>query len=112
MMVNIMITLNSIEEINEFISSNKLAFLYISSNNCDVCTVLFPKIEEVLCKYPKITYKKVDVDKLPEVAGHLSIFTIPVLILYIEEKEAIRKARFISIDELDKEIERYYNLID
>ena len=109
--MNLLDTLSSIEEINSFISDSKLAFLYISSDDCSVCNVLFPKIEKVLCKYPKIACKNINIEKLPEVAGHLSIFTMPALILYIEGKEAIRKARFISLDELDREIERYYNLI-
>jgi len=111
MVVNILDVINSIEEISEFISNNKLAFLYISSSSCDVCSILLPKIEEILYKYPKILSKEVSINKLPETAGYLSIFTVPALILYIEGKETIRKARFISVDELDKEIERYYKII-
>lgn len=111
MVVNILDVINSIEEISEFIANNKLAFLYISSSSCDVCSILLPKIEEILYKYPKISSKEVSINKLPETAGYLSIFTIPALILYIEGKETIRKARFISVDELDKEIERYYKII-
>lgn len=109
-MVNFVEIANSIEEIDIFKDNNKLALLYVSSNNCSVCTVLFPKIQELLKKYPNIASKKVIVDNLPEIAGHLSIFTIPALIIYIEGKESIRKARFISIEELDREIERYYDL--
>lgn len=72
--------------------------------------MLFPKIQVLLGKYPHIAAKKIIADNLPEIAGRLSIFTIPALILYIEGKEYIRKARFISVEELDSEIERYYDL--
>lgn len=104
--------IESVLEIDKFIQENKLAFLYISSNNCNVCEALMPKVKEVLEKYPRIISKKVVIDEIQEVSGHLSIFTIPVIIFYIEGKEIFRRARFISIDEIQDLIERYYNLID
>ncbi|KOA20467.1 thioredoxin [Clostridium homopropionicum DSM 5847] len=104
--------LKSIIEIDKFIQESKLAFLYISSNNCNVCEALMPKIQEVLEKYPKIIKKKIVIDDIQEVSGHLSIFTIPAIIFYIEGKEIFRRARFISVGEVEALIDRYYKLID
>jgi len=104
--------LKSLTEIDKFIHDNKAAFVYVSSNNCSVCHALMPKIEEVLEKYPRINNKKIIIDEIQEASGHLSIFTIPVIIFYIEGKEIFRRGRFISVDEVEDLIDRYYKFID
>lgn len=104
--------LNSIEEGRNFIKANKLALLYISTENCSVCHALLPKVEEMLLRYPSIVSKKIDGGEVAEVAGEFSVFTVPAIIFYIEGKEIIRKARFISMDELEWSIERYYKMIE
>lgn len=104
--------LNTLEDINSFINNNKLSMLYVSSNNCSVCHVLLPKIQDLLKNYPKINFKEIIIENIPEAAGELSVFTIPVIIFYIEGKEFFRRGRFISIDELEALIERYYKLLE
>ncbi len=103
--------LNSVEDVDRFIRDNKIAILYFSSKACLVCTELLPKIEEMLKKYTKINSAKVEVDELQSVVGEFSIFTLPCILLFIEGKETIREARFISVIELEKELQRFYNLI-
>lgn len=61
--------------------------------------------------FPKIEAGYVDLDNIPEAAGKFSVFTIPGILIYIQGKESIRKARYVSVDELAGEISRYYNLL-
>lgn len=103
--------LNSFDGIDRFIKENKVAMLYFSSDNCNVCVGLLPKIEELMKKYRKIVYAKVEIDELQSVVGKYSIFTLPAIILFIDGKEMIREARFISIIELEEKILRFYDLI-
>lgn len=103
--------LDSSKSIDEFIKGNKITMLYFSSNSCGVCTALLPKIEELMVRYSKIDYAKVDIDKLQSVAGKYLIFTLPVIILFIDGKEIIREARFISITVLEEKIGRFYDFI-
>lgn len=103
--------LYSLEDAKKFIKQNKLVLLYISTNNCSVCHALLPKIEEMLLSYPNIVAKRIDVSEVTEAAGEFSIFTVPAVIFYVEGKEIIRKARFISMDELNSSISRYYEMI-
>lgn len=103
--------LNSVEEIKNFIKDNRISMLYFSSNSCSVCVDLFPKIQELLKQYPKAKFAKIEIDSLPAVAGTFSVFTLPCILMFIDEKEIIREARFISIMELKEKIERYYSLI-
>ncbi|WLV25074.1 thioredoxin family protein [Aciduricibacillus chroicocephali] len=98
--------LHSMEEIDAFISKNPLSFLYISSPGCSVCHGLWPQIQNLLGKYPQIKLAHIDTSDVEEVAGRFSVFTVPVLLLFIERKEYIRKARIVHLDELNQEISR------
>jgi len=106
-----MIELNTLEEMDEFINNNIIAMVYFASDGCSVCGVLLPKIEEMLTKFPKLKIRKVQVDKFTEAAGQYSIFTLPAILGYIEGKEIIREARFISVEMLEKAIDRYYDML-
>ncbi len=106
-----MIELYSTESIEKFIKDNKVSVLYFSSKDCNVCKALLPKIEKLFNIYNKIKLAKVEIDKVQLAAGEYSIFTLPVIILYIEGKETIREARFISISELQNKIERFYEIL-
>lgn len=105
--------LNSIDEVNEFIQNNKLALLYVTMPNCSVCHGLKPQIEELMKKYPKIMIGEVDASNVEKVRGQFTIFTAPVLILFIDGKEYLREARIIHTELLDEKIERLYkNVVD
>ncbi len=104
--------LSSIENINSFIKENRFAMVYFSSNNCDVCIELLPKVEELLKLYPIINFAKVEIDKLTIAVGAFSVFTLPCILAFIDEKETIREARFISINKLKEKIERYYKYVE
>ncbi len=103
-------TKDEINKLKLFIEENCLALVYISSNKCGVCHALLPKIQLMLERYPKIKFKKINIDECTEIAGQFSIFTIPAILFFINGKEVIRKARFISMDELEENISRYYTL--
>ena len=63
-------------------------------------------------EFPNLEARYIDLDKLPEAAGKFSIFTIPGILVFIKGKETIRKARYVSIDELHGEIKRYSDLLN
>lgn len=102
--------IQSTEELNKAIDHSSMTLVYFGSVVCGVCNALKPKIEKMLSRYPLINDVQVDVDKSPEIAASSSMFTIPGIILFIEGREAIREARFISVPDLDEKISRYYEL--
>lgn len=105
--------LTSIEEIKNFISTNKLALVYVTSKleTCSVCHMLLHKIQEQLNKFPKLEIGTVDASEVLEVAGEFSIFSLPLIIFYAEGKEVLREGRFIAMNYLKDTVERYYDLI-
>lgn len=102
---------NSYEEINELINNNDMVLLYFSGENCGVCNVIKSKVEYILTKYSNIKSLEIKTENSREIAGQYNIFTIPGIIVYVQNKETIREARYISIEELESKIHRYYNMI-
>ncbi len=102
--------LYSNEELRNVIDNSNMLIAYFGTNKCGVCGALEPKINELLIKYPKIKSVHVDVEKSKEIAAAYNIFTIPGILLFIDGKEAIREARFISVQDLENKITRYYNM--
>ncbi|MBU3144025.1 thioredoxin family protein [Clostridium sp. CF012] len=106
-----MIELNTLDEMDDFIKGNTIAMIYFASESCNVCVALLPKIEKMIIEFPELKMSKVMVEKFTQAAGQYSIFTLPAILVYIEGKEVIREARFISVDVLGKTIERYYDML-
>jgi len=105
--------LPSLQDIEKFIQSHPLTFLYITQPKCSVCHGLEPQLIPIFEKYPKIHTGRVDSEEVPEIAGQFQVFTAPVALLFLHGEEYIRKARFIPVTELDYEISRIYeNMVD
>ncbi|MGK7378306.1 thioredoxin family protein [Planococcus sp. 1R117A] len=69
---------------------------------------MLPQVEEVLEDFPLIQAKEADAAQIPELAGFLSIFTAPVLILFADGKEMQRDARFVHIEEFREKTRKLY----
>src|SRR5690625_6419165 len=82
-------SIDSIEEVEQFLQDNELAFIYITQPNCSVCHGLEPQITPLFKKYPSIEARKVDASEVPEVAGKFNVFTAPVALLFVDSKEYI-----------------------
>lgn len=100
----------SMEEVSTLIKNNKFALIYISREACSVCHALLPQVEEVLARYPDVQSLHIDADDIPEVAGAYSIFTVPAILVFLEGKEMIRKARFVPVEVFEEEIARLISL--
>lgn len=99
------------ESINKIINEKEMVLIYFSSKSCSVCKAMKPKIEEILKNYPKIISLEVNVENTPKVTAVYNVFTIPGILVFVKGKETIREARYISIQEVNNKISRYYNLL-
>lgn len=103
--------LNNLDDIKKAVKENEMVLLYFSTEDCGICTTLLPKIDTMLLNYTNVLSYHISIDKLPEASGEFSVFTVPTILVYIEEKEVIREARFISVDALEDKLKKYYNMI-
>jgi thioredoxin-like negative regulator of GroEL len=102
---------NSKEDIEQLVEESEMALIYFGTESCGICSIMKPKVKKLLEDYPRIKSVQVDVDKSMEVSAAYNIFTIPVILLFIEGKEVIREGRHISIQDINSRIERYYNML-
>ncbi|WP_125152364.1 thioredoxin family protein [Clostridium rectalis] len=103
--------LNSLEDIDMFIKDNSVTILYFSSLKCGVCTTVLLKIKEIINEYSNLKIGKIEIDEVKEAIGRFNVFTIPCILVFFQEKEIIRQARFINIKEFKEKLNRFYKLI-
>ncbi|NMB06886.1 MAG: thioredoxin family protein [Tissierellia bacterium] len=101
---------NSNEVLDKLINEEEMLLVYFGNETCSICVDMKPKVLEILKKYPKIKAVEVKVDDSLKIARKHNIFTIPGILLFIDSKETIREARYISLEDIDDRISRYYNM--
>lgn len=104
--------ITSYPELLAFIDDNDSVLLYFSTEACNVCKVLKPKIQKLLSeRFAKIQMAYVDTEKVPEASGQFSVFAAPTLVVFFDQREFIRRSRNLGIEELAQQIERPYHLL-
>lgn len=104
--------ITSKEEFDQLLNSETAIVAYFSHDDCNVCKVLKPKLREALDEqYPKVKQVYINIKNTPELAGQHSIFTVPVVLLFLEGQENLRKSRNFGIGEVMEYIERPYSIL-
>ncbi|BCB02264.1 thioredoxin family protein [Bacillus sp. KH172YL63] len=103
---------HSLDSIQSTLEKETIVLLYISRPDCSVCYGLLPQVERVLEAHQSVVSIQADADEIPEIAGRFSVFTVPVIIVFVEGKEMFRKARFVPIDELNSQIGRLTGMME
>jgi len=106
-----MVTLTSLTSVERFIEDHQFSFLYISRTNCGVCHAILPQLKDLLKEFPLIQLGLINADDVEEIAGRLSVLTVPALLLFVDGKEIIREARFVQMQSLQEKISKIYNMI-
>lgn len=107
-----MIQIQTQEELKQEIDSKEPILIYFSGENCSVCKVLKPKIEEeVKINFPKMKIFEVKTDESLELTAQFMIFSIPATIIYFDSKEFKRYGRNMSIPLFIEDLKRPYSLM-
>jgi len=99
-----MIEIGSYEEWNEISKEQPQLLLFVKTDHCSVCEGLYPQVDTLAADYP-FPFYRVNVAQVPEMAGQLSLFTAPVVLLYDEGKELARFARFVPMEQLTRRMQ-------
>lgn len=107
-----MIQVMKLEQLQNSINSGNPILVYFSGENCSVCKVLKPKIEEEVKKtFPKFELFEVKTDLDREITAHFMIFSIPTTLIFFDSKEFKRYGRNMSVPLFIEELKRPYNLM-
>ena len=111
-MDNFIKDIESFDHLNETIKKEDAVLVYFSHEACNVCKVLKPKVAEMLQEnFPKISMVYSDTVKIPEAAGQNRIFAVPTIVIYFDGREYIRASRNISVEDLQRQIDRPYDMM-
>ncbi len=103
---------DSLQDIKTAIREEGAYCLYLSTNNCNVCKSLKPKLKELLNQqFPNIKFKDLMLNDHSEIKAEFSVFTVPTIIFYFQGTEHYRKSRYINLREVKALLERPYRLL-
>ncbi len=101
----------SIKEFEALVQKEAATLAYFSHDQCNVCKVLKPKVEELLAeKFPKIKAIYCNTQSSPEIAATQSVFAVPTIIVWFEGKETYRFSRNVGLQQLEEALKRPYSL--
>ena len=107
-----MIQLQNLQQLQNNINTREPVLVYFSGENCSVCKVLKPKIEEEVSKnFPKFKLFEVKTDLDKEITSHFTVFSIPTTLIFFDAKEFRRVGRNMSVSLFIEELKRPYNLM-
>ncbi|MDX9960200.1 MAG: thioredoxin family protein [Aliarcobacter sp.] len=107
-----MIIIDNLQQLLNNINTGEPVLVYFSGENCSVCKVLKPKIEEeVLKQFPKFKLFEVKTDLNKEITSHFTVFSIPTTLIFFDTKEFQRVGRNMSVALFIEELKRPYNLM-
>ena len=103
--------IRSVEDIEKLIDETPALLLYISTEGCNVCRELKPKIIKLLDgHFPEMRFQYVDIERIKDAAGKFSVFAIPAILVYFDGKEFFREGRNLGIEQLREKIGRPYSM--
>ena len=104
--------IESLAELQNNINTGNPVLVYFLGENCSVCKVLRPKIEEEVKKsFSKFELFEVQTDLDKELTAHFMIFSIPTTLIFFDKKEFKRFGRNMSVPLFIEELKRPYYLM-
>lgn len=104
MSIESVVYIQSKEQLEQFLTDQRLAILYFSSQNCNVCQAVFPKLINLAEAY-SVKTAKILTDEQTEIAGQNLVFTVPTILIIYEGKEILRESRFIDFQKVERTLE-------
>jgi thioredoxin-like negative regulator of GroEL len=102
----------NLQQLQNSINIGKPILIYFSGENCSVCKVLKPKIEEEVSRqFPLFESFEVQTDIHKEITSFFTVFSIPTILVFFDKKEFFRKGRNMSVSVFMEEIKRPYKLM-
>ncbi len=99
------------EQIEEFIKENLISIVYFSGSTCGACDAIKEKVLHVIKDYKEVKFLEINAVENKEIAAEYNIFSLPILLLFVNGKEPLRVGRYFDMLDFKNSIDRYYNMI-
>jgi len=88
---------------------NGALFILFGGAHCTVCQTLLPQLSSILeQQFPDMHGVYVDCETSPDICAQHSVFSLPVVKVYIDGMKIAEEVRAFSIKQLIQTIERPY----
>jgi thiol-disulfide isomerase/thioredoxin len=102
--------LKNLKDIEQTIADNRLCLFYIKAPDCGVCNVMLDKVVRLADQFPSLTSFYTDITEEPLIAGRYLVYSGPTVLLLMDGKEVYRGSKFIDLEELEYNINRFQKL--
>jgi len=103
-----MLTISDLDSLEQMKAEGALLILF-GGEHCNVCHTLRPQLISLLNKhFPDMRAVYVDCEASPEICAQHSVFSLPVVKVYIDGMLIAEDARAFSLSELMQRIGRPY----
>ncbi len=92
--------LSTMEEVESFLNSHERAMIQCKTHSCKVCLSIEARFEKDAEIYKNWAMAHVFVDDLALFRGTHSVYTVPTVLMFFEQKEIYRTSRFVEFDRL------------
>lgn len=99
-------------EIERIVTEKSAVLAYISTRDCSVCTVLRPKVSEMIeTRFPRMEFAYMPLDDFPDAGDFFKVTSVPTVIGFFAGREHVRKERVFGLEELAEALSRPYSLL-
>ena len=102
----------TLEQLKKTITEEVGVLLYFSGEHCNVCHALRPKFKALFdAEFPQIKQIYLDAHENPEISAHYSVFSVPMMIVFLDGREFVREGRAVSLHKMAEQLKRPYGMM-
>ena len=101
-----MIEIKSVEEYENLLLTGNKFVVDFWAVWCGPCKMIAPKFQALSEKNTEITFVKVNVEDVPEIAQKLSITSVPTIVFYSNGSEVSRVQGIVNENKIQEEIHK------
>lgn len=99
-------------EFKRMVKNSHILFVQIGTETCVPCIAIKHKINEWIGLHKNVSAIYVPIEKFPDLAAEVGIFTVPTIIVYVEGKITIKESGYFGTEDIFFKTEKYMNMIE
>ncbi len=100
------------KKLKDYVGNRKAVMMYFFNPGCVACNSLRPKVEAMTSeRFSAMEMLSIDASLNPALTAEAGVYSAPTILVFFDSKEYIRESKYISVDQLEEKISRYYDML-